>query len=57
MKLVLDQGMPRRATIVLHEAGLRWSKDRSWCETGRAVRKRKRGTVTVQDPDAAPKKT
>ena len=54
-------GLPTVSTYtiwrVLHEAGLRWSKDRSWCETGRAVRKRKRGTVTVQDPDAVPKKT
>ena len=42
---------------VLHEAGFRWGKDRSWCETGTAVRKRKSGTVTVTDPDAVPKKT
>jgi transposase len=47
------------ATIwsVLHEAGFRWGKDRSWCETGTAVRKRKNGTVTVTDPDAGAKKT
>ncbi len=54
-------GLPTVSTYtiwcVLHEAGLRWSKDRSWCETGMAVRKRKRGTVMVQDPDAVPKKT
>jgi transposase len=42
---------------VLHDAGFRWSKDRSWCETGTAVRKRKSGTVTVTDPDATPKTT
>jgi len=42
---------------VLHEAGFRWGKDRSWCETGTAVRHRKNGTVTVTDPDAVPKKT
>lgn len=30
-----------------------WCKDRSWCETGTAVRTRKSGTVTV--PDALPK--
>src|ERR671933_27544 len=35
---------------VLHEAGLRWSKDRSWCETGTVSRKRKPGTVTLIDP-------
>jgi transposase len=47
------------ATIwsVLHEAGFRWGKDRSWCQTGTAVRQRKRGTVTVLDPDAGAKKT
>ncbi len=42
---------------VLHEAGFRWQKDRSWCETGTAIRKRKSGTVTVRDPDAGAKKT
>ena len=55
------EGLPgiSTATIrsVLHEAGFRWGKDRSWCETGTAVRKRKSGTVTVTDPDAAAKKT
>jgi len=48
-----------RSTIgsILHEGGLGWGKDRSWCETGTAVRKRKSGTVIVTDPDATPKKT
>jgi transposase len=54
-------GLPGVSTYtiwcVLHEAGFRWGKDRSWCETGTAVRQRKRGTVTVTDPDAVPKKT
>ena len=54
-------GLPRISTAtiwsVLHEAGFRWGKDRSWCETGTAVRKRTSGTVTVTDPDAAAKKT
>jgi hypothetical protein len=53
--------LPRISTAtiwgVLHEAGFRWGKDRSWCETGTAVRKRKNGTVTVTDPDAGAKKT
>ena len=41
----------------LHAAGFSWQKSRSWCETGVAVRKRKReGTVTVTDPDAAAKR-
>ena len=54
-------GLPRVSTYtiwcVLHDAGFTWDKDRSWCETGTAVRKRKSGTVTVIDPDATPKKT
>ena len=40
---------------VLREAGRHWQRDRSWCETGVAVRQRKAGPVTVADPDAAPK--
>lgn len=54
-------GLPGISTYtiwcVLHDAGFTWSKDRSWCETGTAVRKRKGGAVIVTDPDAAPKKT
>ena len=41
---------------VLHDAGISWQKDRTWCETGLVVRKRKHGEVKVQDPDASPKK-
>ena len=54
-------GLPTVSTFtiwsVLHDAGFGWGKDRSWCETGTALRKRKSGTVTVQDPDATAKKT
>jgi transposase len=39
------------------EHGYSWQRSRSWCATGTAVRKRKRGTVTVTDPDTEPKKT
>ncbi len=53
-------GLPSVSTytvwLVLHEAGFVWSKDRSWCETGKALRKRKSGTVTVEDPDALAKR-
>lgn len=53
-------GLPTVSTFtiwrVLHDAGFRWGKDRSWCETGTAVRKRKHGAVTVYDPDAVAKK-
>jgi transposase len=54
-------GLPGISThtiwCVLHEAGVSWGKDRSWCATGTAVRKRKSGTVLVTDPDAVAKKT
>lgn len=41
---------------VLRESGWSWQKNRSWCETGKVVRKRKAGVVTVVDPDAEAKK-
>ena len=42
---------------VLHEAGYRFGKTRMWCPTGTALRVRKTGTVTVQDPKAGEKNT
>jgi transposase len=47
------------ATIrtVLLAAGWTWQRSRSWCETGKAVRRRKAGPVTVIDPDTEAKKT
>jgi hypothetical protein len=30
---------------VLHEAGYTWQRDRSWCDTGKAIRVRKSGQV------------
>lgn len=54
-------GLPTVSTFtiwcVLREAGYTWQKDRSWCETGTAIRTRKNGTVLVCDPDAVAKKT
>ena len=54
-------GLPRvsRFTIArtLHEAGLSWQKSRTWCGTGEALRRRKRGLVRVRDPDATAKKS
>ena len=41
---------------VLREAGFRWLGNRSWCETGQVVRRRKSGSVTVTDVDAEVKK-
>jgi transposase len=53
-------GLPNVSTYtiwaVLHDAGLSWQRDRSWCPTGVAIRKRKRGEVEVHDPDATAKK-
>lgn len=54
-------GLPEVSTytvwVVLHEAGYSWQRDRSWCKTGEALRKRKGGTVRVVDPDGAAKKS
>ncbi len=56
-----EDGLPEISTeriwVILQEAGFRWQKSRSWCETGQVVRKRKRGVVMVSDPDATPKKS
>lgn len=53
-------GLPKVSTYtiwaVLHDAGITWQKDRTWCQTGMAIRKRKRGEIKVQDPDASAKK-
>src|SRR5919112_5468978 len=54
-------GLPRVSTYTiwrtLHAAGQSWQKSRTWCETGVVTRRRKHGTVTVSDPDAAAKKS
>lgn len=54
-------GLPRVSgyTIhsVLHGAGYRWLGNRSWCQTGQVVRRRKSGSVIVTDPDTEAKKT
>jgi hypothetical protein len=54
-------GLPHVSThtigCVLHEAGYTWQQDRTWCDTGKAIRVRKSGPVEVTDPDAAGKKT
>jgi len=53
-------GLPRVSTFTilqtLYEAGYSYQRSRRWCHTGTARRKRKRGVVTVTDPDATPKK-
>lgn len=54
-------GLPKVSTYtilsVLHEAGYTWQQDRTWCDTGKAIRVRKSGPVEVTDPDAVGKKT
>lgn len=55
-----EDGLPHVSTYtilnVLHEAGYTWQRDRTWSQTGQAVRKRKSGKVVVMDPDAEAKK-
>jgi len=54
-------GLPAVSTYtiwcVLHEAGYSFQHSRTWCPTGAALRKRKAGVATVNDPDAEPKKS
>jgi transposase len=53
-------GLPQVSTFtirrVLHDAGLSWQENRSWCDTGTVVRKRTTGAVTVVDPTTAEKR-
>jgi hypothetical protein len=53
-------GLPQVSTFTiwrtLHAAGLSWQKSRTWCQTGVVTRRRKQGTVTRVDPDAAVKR-
>jgi transposase len=55
-----EEGLPEVSTYtiwcVLHEADLSWQRDRSWCHTGLAKRRRKAGEVEVHDPDATVKR-
>jgi transposase len=55
-----DDGLPQVSTYTiwrtLHAAGLSWQKSRTWCQTGVVTRRRKQGTVTRVDPDAAVKR-
>ena len=53
-------GLPHVSTAtirsVLREAGWSWQRSRSWCETGKVLRRRKSGPVEVTDPDTEAKK-
>jgi len=54
-------GLPQVSTFTilqtLYEAGYSYQQSRTWCHTGTARRRRKRGVVTVTDPDATPQKS
>jgi transposase len=54
-------GLPQVSTQtilkVLWEDGWTWQRDRTWCQTGKVLRKRKGEIVEVTDPDAEVKKT
>jgi transposase len=57
-----EDGLPTVSTYTiwrtLHEAGLSWQRSRTWCATGRVLRKgRQSGAVEVIDADAAAKKS
>src|SRR5260370_38796439 len=53
-------GLPHVSTYtlwcVLHEAGYSWQENRTWCETGKVLRKPNRGAVTVRDANPGAKK-
>lgn len=55
-----EDGLPQVSTYtilkVLHEAGYSWQRDRTWSQTGQAIRKRKSGKMVVTDPDTQAKK-
>jgi transposase len=48
-----SDGLPRVSTFTilhtLHEAGYSWQKNRTWCHTGRTLKKGKDGTVYQSD--------
>jgi transposase len=54
-------GLPKVSTytirLVLRESGASYQRTRTWCPTGKALRRRKAGPVVVADPDAESKKS
>ena len=54
-------GLPKLSTytirIVLRESGASYQRTRTWCPTGKALRRRKAGPVVVADPDSDAKKS
>ena len=54
-------GLPKVSTYtirrVLHESGSSYQRTRTWCPTGRALRRRKAGPAVVIDPDSDAKRS
>ena len=54
-------GLPKVSTYtirrVLHESGTSYQRTRTWCPTGKALRRRKAGPAVVTDPDSDAKKS
>ncbi len=54
-------GLPKVSTytirLVLRESGASYQRTRTWCPTGKALRRREAGPAVVVDPDAEPKKS
>ncbi len=54
-------GLPQVSTDtirrVLRESGSSYQRSRTWCPTGKALRRRKAGPAVVIDPDAEPKES
>ena len=54
-------GLPEVSTYTirraLHESGASYQRTRTWCPTGKALRRRKAGPVVVADPDSDAKKS
>ena len=54
-------GLPKVSTAtirrVLRDSGASFQRTRTWCPTGKALRRRKAGPVVVADPDAESKKS
>ena len=54
-------GLPKVSTYtirrVLHESGSSYQRTRTWCPTGKALRRRKAGPAVVTDPDSDAKKS
>ena len=54
-------GLPKVSTYTirraLHESGASYQRTRTWCPTGKALRRRKAGPAVVTDPDSDAKKS